>query len=286
MTTDLAAPHQLRDGRRMFLSLPPAPKLSAFVHAYWFIEDLSGEHAGRAIRTSPLPVGVLSVNVGRPNATEDGDLIPRTSLLGLQTRVRTWRSCPDTYFVMVMLTIPGLLRIFPSTGSGAGNKLLDLGAVMGDAGAAAFASEVAAIIEPPRIAAALDGWLIEQMARRESVPERARLIAAYDVLRHGGSVGKAASTAHVDRRQLHRLFLRHLGIAPKELGDLERIHRSLKSVQRVRGDAAAGFSDQAHQIRSWRRRLGVTPAAYRRAALSPMAAHFSSAARTEPAFYL
>jgi hypothetical protein len=63
----------------------------------------------------------------------------------------------------------------------------------------------------------------------------------------------------MNRRQLHRLFHRHLGIGPKLLADLERLHSSLRGVQTRYGDPLAGFSDQAHQIRNWRRRLGVTP---------------------------
>ncbi|MGV2108658.1 hypothetical protein ACQZ4X_21580 [Agrobacterium vitis] len=37
-----------------------------------------------------------------------------------------------------------------------------------------------------------------------------------------------------------------------------------------------GFSDQAHQIRSWQRRLGVTPGAYARAARAPLADQFDA----------
>lgn len=271
----------------MFLILPPAPELASFVQSYWFIEDIPGEHAGHPIWTSPIPVGVLSVNLGRPNGAEDGSLIPRVSLLGLQSRARCWRSCPDTYFVMAMLTAPGIIRLFPHTGSASANQLLDLGAITGDAHAGALSSDVAAALEPGRIARQLDRWFIARLASSAPVPENRRIVVAHDVLRAGGSVTKAAEAANIDRRQLQRWFHRHLGVGPKEMADLERLHQSLQAIQTKQGDPVAGFSDQAHQIRNWRRRLGITPGLYGSKTPSAMTTSFSSnATRAAPAFYL
>lgn len=271
----------------MFLALPPAPELSSLVQSYWFIEDIPGEYEELPIRTSPVPMGVLSVNIGRPNAAEDGSLVPNASLLGLQSSARSWRSWSDTYFVMAILTIPGIVRLFPYTGSASANNLLDLGAIDGDALAGSLWSGITAALEPRLIARHLDRWLVARLDSYAPVPEIRRIIAAHDVLRTCGSVAKAAHAANIDRRQLQRWFQRHLGVGPKELADLERLHGSLKAFQKKRGDPLAGFSDQAHQIRNWKRRRGITPGAYHKEPASPLAAHFSSnAAMTDPAFYL
>lgn len=271
----------------MFVTLPPDPQLAPMVAAYWFIEDIQGEFAGQIIQTSPIPLAVLSVNIGQPNTTEDGSLIPRASLLGLQSRARSWRSCSDTYFVMVMLTIPGLVRLFPHTGPDSADRILDLGAVAGDALAGSLSRSVSAAFEPREIAKLLDHWLIARLASSQAVSELHRLSAAHTILRCNGSVSDAAEAASVNRRQLHRWFLRHTGIGPKELADLERLQNSLRSSQLKRGDPGLGFSDQAHQIRSWRRRLGTTPGIYEKTGPSSVADHFKTdASRAEPAFYL
>ncbi len=283
MVLRFGAPHIVG----MFLTLPPAPPLASIVHSYWFVEDIPGQHQGRPIRTSPIPAAVLSVNVGRPNAAEDGSLVPDVSLLGLQSRPRSWQSWSNTYFVMAMLTIAGLVRLFPGTGAGGANRLLDLGAITGDAQASALSRWVGAALEPARVAAELDRWLIQKLASSEPVPESARLSRAHDVLRSGGSVATAAEAADTDRRQLQRWCHRHFGVGPKELADLERLQRSLRSAQTGNDDSVSGFSDQPHQIRNWRRRLGITPGAYQDDAPSPMAAYFSSnTVAAEPAFYL
>jgi len=269
------------------LVLLPDQVLSAWVQGYWFVQDLPGEHAGRPIRTSPIPLAVLSVNMGRPNAAEDGSLVPQASLLGLQSRARAWRSWPETYFVMVMLTVPGIIRLFPHAGDGCADRLLDLGAVVGDGLAASLSAGVDPAAGPRAIAAQLDRWLIRRLGQAPAVPEATRVVAAHRVLRQGGRVEQAAQAAQTDRRQLQRWFHRHLGVGPKDMADLERLHHSLRGMQTGQGDPVAGYSDQAHQIRSWRRRLGVTPGAYARQARSELAAQFDIAGRQHaPRFYL
>jgi hypothetical protein len=89
----------------MLLSLKSAPSLQPFVLGYWFVKDWAGEYEGHPIETAPHPGAVLSVNIGRPNATGDGQLAPPVSLLGLQTSARKWRSWSETYFVMAMLPL-------------------------------------------------------------------------------------------------------------------------------------------------------------------------------------
>jgi methylphosphotriester-DNA--protein-cysteine methyltransferase len=67
----------------------------------------------------------------------------------------------------------------------------------------------------------------------------------------------------------------HLGIGPKELLDLHRLDRSLSAVQ-AGCEGCAGFSDQAHQIREWRRRLRTTPGRYARGGRSSLAEAFGN----------
>lgn len=244
-------------------------------------------HAGSLIRTSPVPLAVLSVNMGRPNAQENGGLVPNASVLGLQSRARAWQSWSETYFVMAMLTIPSFIRLFPNVGADSTDMLLDLGAIAGDAAAHSLTDDIGADQGPRTIAAMLDKWLIARLMSTSPITELRQITVAHDILRRGETVERAARTAQVNRRQLHRLFHRHLGVGPQELVVLERLHSSLSAVQTGRGDPLHGFGDQAHQIRSWRRRLGVMPGAYSRAARMLMADHFSRDGNAlGPAFYL
>lgn len=149
-----------------------------------------------------------------------------------------------------MLTIPGFIRLFPNVGADSADTLLDLGAIAGDARAHSLIDDIGADQGPQRIAAMLDKWLIARLMIISRIPELRQITVAHDILRRGGTVERSARTAQVNRRQLHRLFHRHLGVGPQELVVLERLHSSLSGVQTGLGDPLHGFSDQAHQIRS------------------------------------
>lgn len=271
----------------MLLVLPPAKALSGLVASYWFVKDLEGRHVGRLIQTSPVPNAVLSVNLGHPNTTEDGDLIPKLSFLGLQSRSRSWRSAPNTCFVMAMLTARGIARLFPETGSETAGMLLELAALTGDASATSLASDLSPEQEPATIAARMDHWLISRLRRMTRRAEGDHIAIAHEILRAGGTVEMAAGAAQVSRRHLHRLFRRHLGVGPKELASLERLHSSLRNAQFGPGDPAQGFSDQPHQVRNWKDRLGITPGAYIRSTPSALVAETGAeSAASGIAYYL
>lgn len=261
--------------------LPAAP-LRTWVSGYWFVRDDTGAHASHPVHTSPLPFAVLSVNFGIPNRSDDGAPVPRASLLGVQARVRRWDPSAQTFFVMAMLTLPGLARLFPHAGASAG-ALLELGAVLGDRDAGALADSLASA---DSIACALDRWLLARADAIDPPHRHAELAHAHSLLRDGHGVDAAARAVGVDRRQLGRWFERHLGVAPRTVIELERLHASLVATQRRCGDARQGFADQAHQIRSWQRRLRTTPGAYARGGGSVLARTVVGQDALAPAFYL
>lgn len=142
------------------------------------------------------------------------------------------------------------------------DTLLDVAAVVGDRRARALADAVSAAWEPQWIVACLDAWLVARLDSTTAPIEPARYAAACAVLAAGGPVEAAARRADVTRRQLLRWTQTHAGASPKQIADIARLQASLAALQTRRGDPLQGYSDQAHQIRSWKRRLGVTPGAY------------------------
>lgn len=270
----------------MFLTLPPSEPLMPYVRGYWFVQDIEGRHEGQPIVTSPHPGAVLSVNFGRPNAMEDGPTAPRTSLLGLQSASRRWKSWADTNFVMVMLSCEGLVRLFPHLGREARDELADLGGLIGARASAALADDLDGAWAPPRIAGRLDQWLAGRLATVAETSGYRRFVAAQRLLRAGAEVQETAVRLDIGRRQLTRWYERHIGFSPKQVMDLERLQNSVRAVQNGRGDPVQGYSDQAQQIRGWRRRLDLTPGAYRRSRHSPMAEYFGRSDADAPAFYL
>ncbi|MFP2928555.1 helix-turn-helix domain-containing protein [Pyxidicoccus sp. 3LG] len=259
----------------LFLKLPPAAALRSLVMGYWFIEDLPGAYEGQPIHTTPHPGAVLTINFGRPCTADFAAGAPRASLLGVQSRSRTWHSGPDCYFVMVMLRPTGLARLFPSSGAALGDDMLELGAFLGDGVTRRLSDALYEAWAPRDIAGRLDAWLLRRVEETRPPSEIARFSRAWDTLRHTGRVEAAAEAAGVSMRQLERWFQAHVGHGPKRLLGLDRVHASLQSAQTGQGDPLEGFSDQSHQIRSWRRHLGMTPGQYARASSSILAGYFN-----------
>lgn len=83
------------------------------------------------------------------------------------------------------------------------------------------------------------------------------------------SVETIADLAGVTSRQIDRLFARRLGIAPKTVGRVLRFQRALRSLMRDPGRplaeiaADAGYFDQSHFVKDFRRMTGGVPRGYR-----------------------
>lgn len=253
----------------MFVTRPATEALAPFVTGYWFIEDLAGAHPPDVpIRTAPRPGAVLTVHLGRPNASELPAGAPVVSLLGVQSRARSWWSRGDCYLVMVMLSVHGMIRLFPALGPALGDGMLELGSVLGDRPVRRLQADVVGAFTPDRIARRLDAWLLARLESRPPSAELTRFSRAFDALARTGRVEAAAAAVGSSRRQFERWSARHVGHAPKALAGLLRVQASLRAVQTGAADARAGFSDQAHQIRAWRRHLGTTPGRYAESALA------------------
>lgn len=266
-----------------FLALPPHPVLASLVLGYWFIEDLEGSYEGNPIRTTPHTAAVLTLNFGRPCQSEFSAGAPRASLLGVQSRPRVWHSGEGCSFVMVMLRPPGLARLFPATGEESRDELIELGGLLGDGPSRKLREDVSAMWEPRRVARRLDAWLLQRAdATRGMEGEFERLGWAWTSLSGASRVDEAARAAGVSVRQLERWFQVHVGCSPKELQGLERVQASFRAAQTGHGDPLQGFSDQAHQIRQWRRYLGMTPGRYARTSSSMLAEFFAQARDAAP----
>lgn len=83
------------------------------------------------------------------------------------------------------------------------------------------------------------------------------------------SVEEVAATAGVSSRQVDRLFAHCLGIPPKTVGRILRFQGALRALMRDPGGslaelaAAAGYFDQAHFIKDFKRMTGGVPRGYR-----------------------
>ena len=85
-------------------------------------------------------------------------------------------------------------------------------------------------------------------------------------------IDEIATRLGVSQRQLERVFRSRVGLPPKTLARLARLHRARLAVKLARDrqlvDIAldTGYFDQAHFTRDFRQVVGMTPARYRQRA--------------------
>jgi methylphosphotriester-DNA--protein-cysteine methyltransferase len=115
----------------------------------------------------------------------------------------------------------------------------------------------------------LDAFLV---AHLRIDPRRPAFEAALAVLVASGgttTVEEAARRAGVSARQVDRLFARELGLAPKTVARVLRFQTALRALMRdpavslADASANAGYFDQPHFVREFRRLSGGVPRGYR-----------------------
>jgi len=77
-------------------------------------------------------------------------------------------------------------------------------------------------------------------------------------------IADIASALNISTRQLHRGFLKHVGVSPKDYCAIIRFHRSLRLLERSNisiADVAfeSGYADQSHMTREYARFGGFSP---------------------------
>jgi transcriptional regulator GlxA family with amidase domain len=111
----------------------------------------------------------------------------------------------------------------------------------------------------------LQQFLIRLLAVRRRRPHPGVCRAATRILRTRGNVRISALAAEVSisERQLERLFLSEIGVTPKEFASLTRFDWAVRNAALRTSWAGlaieAGYSDQAHLIRTFAKRAGLTP---------------------------
>jgi len=265
-------------------ALKPAAALNRYVAGYWLVHDPDGAYADQLISTLPVPGCVLGVNLADPNRYEDQFGVPTVGVLGLHRSKITYRASSHTKFAMAVLTFEGCVAILDGAAAEAVGGMAELEMLLRSSASDRLRSAMLAAPHREAIAAIFDHWINDQISPR-AVDRACRIGAAARRL-EAHSVDQVARELGLSRRQLHRIFINDLGIGPKAVASLNRFANSVSGLANTAVDPVAGYADQAHQIRDWRARAGVSPGRYAAAGPSELARQFLSASPDALSFYV
>lgn len=250
----------------------PAGDLGRFIEHYWFVTHRPGEVVDLRVDVFVDGRADLIFNFGAPY---------RREILGGEAREISSSNLDAQRLEPIRIVQRGPVRItgvrFRLGGLGpfVRTPLRDLTNTT-SAPADALGAEALALEEGLRAspdvddhARRLDAFFRSRMDLDPGYEAFDRALRASVATDGASTVESIAAVAGISARQTERLFARWLGIPPKTLGRVLRFQRALRALMRDPGcpladvAAEAGYFDQAHFIKDFRRMSGGVPRGYR-----------------------
>jgi methylphosphotriester-DNA--protein-cysteine methyltransferase len=248
----------------------PSSDCAGIVHEYWEVKGRLSP-----FREALLPNGFCEVmfNLGPAHRVFEGSgvgLWERSWFSGLQEKSIFIESLDGTHLVSIRLSPLGATQLLGFAAPGAANSIVDLEPLFGpdvrDMRASLLAAESAGI----RFAL-LENFLRERQSANVSIPEFVSEAVKRIELAHGSlRVADLYQGLDVSRKHLAVSFIRYVGVSAKAYARIDRFVwtleqlRSTSEAEWSRLAAEAGYSDQSHLVRDFRRVGAASPTEYLR----------------------
>lgn len=207
----------------------------------------------------PSTSAVLGIQLsGRVRAGDT--LLARAGVTGIQSKARTYSYEPGTGSFLVRFTPAGVACLGVPAAELA-NRSVALDDLLPRVRVAELQERLGEASDAEERFAVLASFLDE--LRHRSDPLVTRALALLDAGADSPSVSGVASELGLSERQLERRFLARVGVTPKRFATLRRFERvaaRAKSAPSLTAAALeAGYYDQSHFIREFRRFSGASP---------------------------
>jgi methylphosphotriester-DNA--protein-cysteine methyltransferase len=257
-------------GRWRFYRADPDPDLDGLVTEYWEVEGTLS-----AFRETLLPNGRVEVmvNLGPPHQLiRDGEASAweHAWFSGLHERALTIESLHGTHLISARLHPLHAAELLGTPIAALANTVVDLETLLGTAGRELRENVIAAPSPAARFAI-FEELLRHRRTERHAPPEFVRRAATRIEETHGNlRVALLHEDLQVSRKHLAVSFTRHLGMSAKAFA---RIQRFVWTLERLRASTMvdwpqlahdAGYSDQSHLVRDFRRVGATNPTEYLR----------------------
>ncbi|MGE0550634.1 MAG: helix-turn-helix domain-containing protein [Kofleriaceae bacterium] len=192
--------------------------------------------------------------------------LSRIGVTGIQQTLRTYGYAPVTRSVLVRFTPQGA-ACFGVPASELASRNVGLEDLVGPIRTRAAMARIDDTAEPTHAISIVEQLLLSMPFDVDRLVERALVL-----LGRGGDedtqVSRVARTLALSERQLERRFRDRIGMSPRRFVSLRRFERAVElatsSRSLTRAAVEAGYYDQPHFNREFRRFTGVAPSAWLR----------------------
>lgn len=262
-------------GRWTFAHAAPDDTLSAHVVEYW---EVQGELAPFRERILPNGCAELMFNLGpshRMIADGETTVWDAVWISGVHERAITIETDDGTHLVSVRFTPFGLRDLLGVSTGNTANRVTDASTLLG-ARMDGLRDALRIAPDPAARFAMLESFLLA--ARPNAAGESAEPVehyvrdAADRITRAHGNISITSLHAHsgVSRKQLTTRFTTAMGMSPKRFANLRRFVWTVSQLrERTQVDWSrlaleAGYADQSHMVRDFKRVADASPTAFLR----------------------
>lgn len=257
----------------MYQLRKPEPRLAPFIEHYWFVSQAPGESVdlrvdvfvdGRADLIFNFGVPYQRQVIGGATAEHARSNLDAQRLVPIRILQRGAVRVTGVRFRLGGLGpfVRGSLRVFT-------NHTPEPSAVFGDESRALEAA-LAATTDLDRAAQMLDTFFLDRLVADAAYAELASALARLIDTDGRATIESVAADLGISTRQIARAFARYVGIAPKTIARILRFQSTLRALMRDPSGSSladvaadAGYFDQAHFIKDFKRMSGGVPRGYR-----------------------
>ena len=256
-----------------YLELAPSPQLAPWVHRVWIFESDAGSPGPDRIVPDGRPE--LVIHFGRPFA-EVADAgapspQPRAIFAGQVTRPLVLQSAGEAGVVGVRFRPAGARAFLGMPMRHATDHRIALADLFTSDGAA-LPGDIAAAHGDEDRARIAEAFVLQRIAHHAHQDDAIAQRSAAAIEARAGSIAmeELVAEAGIGRRQLERRFGDAVGIGPALLAAIFRFRSVFDVIERdgsrpwTDAAIAAGYYDQSHFIREFRRFVGCTPSEFTR----------------------
>jgi AraC-like DNA-binding protein len=257
-------------GAWLFWRADPAPDLAGLVVEYW---EVRGEL--KSFRETLLPNGCveLMLNLGPPHrilSDQAPGVWDRGWLSGLHDRSLIIESLTGTHLLSARLHPLEAVELLGPAVAGIANSVVDLETFLGPDGRE-LRKQALEAGSPGERFAILERYLGRRRSADNVVPHHVRSGARLIELAHGNlRISTLHEELRVSRKHLSVSFTRYLGVSAKVYAQIQRFVwtlarlRESTEVDWPKLASDAGYSDQSHLARDFRRVGAASPTEYLR----------------------
>lgn len=259
------------------MQVPPSIELSGLIRHYLFLNIAEATTLKLRLFSDGNAGIVLN---SYTNLILDSRPLPEAFLYGQITKYKEVYCQGPAQLSIIVFHSHGLHRILNTPASELNNKIIPLADLFGAAGIT-LQRDIAATGELSEKINYMEDFVRKIANRHQSAGDPLVTTALDFIQRHKGVIPIHHLTGIIGchPRQLERKFNTAIGISPKDLCNIVRVHSFIKLLQsdtkpNLTGYAyESGYYDQAHLIREFRKITGLTPSQYLRNS-TPLAVNF------------